>query len=94
MTTITLPQDLEVRLIDEARRRGTTPDALAVETLRQSFPSLPTDEQPPSHEKPSSLLEYLGDFVGAVDGSTEPFSQDGGRRFEQYVGEKHQRGQQ
>jgi hypothetical protein len=88
MTTITLPRDLEERLIDEAKRRGTTPDALAVATLRQSFAATPADQ---SQAKSPSLLDYLGDFVGAVDGSSEPLSQDCGRRFEQYLIEKHER---
>ncbi len=33
MTTITLPSDLEGRLDDEARRRGTTPELLALDGL-------------------------------------------------------------
>jgi hypothetical protein len=37
MTTITLPADIEGPLTEEARRRGTTPEGLALETLRLRF---------------------------------------------------------
>ena len=43
MTTITLPPDLEGRLADDARRRGTTPELLALDGLRQLFAPPPAD---------------------------------------------------
>jgi hypothetical protein len=76
MLTITVPDELAGPLADEARRRGTTPELLALEGVRRVLP--PPDPPPPSGR---SLLEFLGDYVGSVEGSGEAFSQDCGRRF-------------
>jgi hypothetical protein len=43
MRTITLPPDLEDRLAEEAHRRGTTPELLAVDTLRRALTSVEDD---------------------------------------------------
>jgi hypothetical protein len=37
MTVITLPPDIDALLTAEARRRGTTPERLALDTLRRSL---------------------------------------------------------
>ena len=76
MTTITIPADLESRLTDEAARRGTTPELLALDGLRQLF-------APPAAEavQATSLYDFLGDHIGTVAGSTEPFSENCGHRF-------------
>jgi hypothetical protein len=66
--TITLPPELGERLSEEARQRGTTPELLAVDGLRRLFPA-PTSEGPAGGE---SLLEFLGDFVGSIDGPAGP----------------------
>lgn len=60
-------------LVAEAERRGTTPQALALDQLR----ALVAAPIPPA----GSLLEYLGARVGSVAGTGEAFSQDTGRRF-------------
>ncbi len=78
MSTITLPPDLAERLADEARRRGTTPELLALEGLRRLFApasgeTMPTNGTSPG---PSNLYEYLGDFIGGVAGSGEALSED------------------
>lgn len=39
MTTITLPPDLEQSLAEEADKRGTAPELLALDSLRQLFVS-------------------------------------------------------
>jgi hypothetical protein len=76
MTTITLPPDLETRLADEAARRGTTPELLALESLRQLFSS-PPDKAWAGH----SLLDFIAQHVGIVNGTTEPLSENCGQRF-------------
>ena len=43
MTTITLPADIEASLAEEARRRGTTPEAVALDSLRKLFDRMFTD---------------------------------------------------
>jgi hypothetical protein len=87
MTTITLPAEIEGPLAEEARRRGTTPELLAIDTLRQHFtsPAASPSEKPPE----SNLVDFLADHVGLVEGTTEPLSERCGERFaEGLAGEK------
>lgn len=81
MTTIILPDDLERILVENARMSGTTPESLAIDGLRRLFAG-PGEGGP--HE---SLLDFLGDYVGAVEGSTEPLSEGCGRRFAEGLAE-------
>ena len=85
MTTIILPADLETRISDEAGR-GTTPELLAVDSLRRLFRT-----EPANAEDAQTLTEFLGDFVGAVEGTGEPMSEDCGRRFTDALIENQQR---
>jgi hypothetical protein len=89
MTTITLPPDLEGRLADEARRRGTTPELLALDGLRQLFAPPPTGN---GAESSGTLFDFLAGYVGTVAGASEPYSEDCGRRFAEGLAEKQQRG--
>lgn len=74
--TITVPPELAVPLAAEAARRGTSPEQLVLAFVRKTI----ADESAiPKGE--GSLLDLLGDLVGSVAGSTEPFSQDCGKRF-------------
>jgi hypothetical protein len=89
MTTITLPADIEGPLAEEARRRGTTPECLALDTLRLLFvppAALPT-EKPPE----PSLADFLAGYIGVVAGSTEPLSDRCGERFAQGLAEDRMR---
>ena len=69
MTTTTLPAEIESPLVEEARRRGTTSGLLAIDTLRPEFapPVASTSEKPPEW----NLVDFLAEYVGPVDGSTE-----------------------
>ena len=89
MTTITLPPDLEGRLADEARRRGTTPELLAVDGLRQLFAPPPANS---GGEGRGTLFDFLTGYIGTAAGSGEPYSGDCGRRFAGGLAEKQQRG--
>ena len=73
MLTITIPNELAVPLAEEAGRRGTTPELLALEGVRRVL-------GPPA-PPPGTLLEFLVGYVGTVAGSGEPLSQDCGRTF-------------
>jgi hypothetical protein len=86
MTTITLPPEIDGPLSDEARRRGTTPELLALDTLRLRFiPPTPT----PSEEHPgSTLADFLDGYMGLVEGSTEAFSENCGERFAEGLAEE------
>ena len=89
MTTISLPSDVERPLTDEAQRLGTTPELLAVETLRKVFaPAAPSNGV--GHAQ--NLLEFLGDFVGSVCGTGEPLSENCGERFAEGMLEKKRQG--
>jgi hypothetical protein len=84
MTTITLPPDLDERLREEARQRGTTPELLAVDTLRRAFvpPEVPA-------EGGGTLHDFLGDFIGSIEGTGESLSTDCGRHFADGLEEKY-----
>ncbi|MFO0964730.1 MAG: hypothetical protein U0793_03960 [Gemmataceae bacterium] len=78
MTTITLPPDLEGRLADEAHRRGTTPELLALDGLRRLFaPALTANGAP----ERATLFDFLAGYIGTVEGEVEPYSEECGRRF-------------
>ena len=85
MTTITLPPDLEDRLADEASRRGTTTELLALDGLRRLFAS-PTDELACT----DTLFDFLAGHIGTITGTTEPLSEDCGHRFAEGLAAKQQ----
>jgi hypothetical protein len=90
MITISLPSDIEGPLTAEAQRRGTTPELLALDSLRKLFaPPLVSDE--PSVIAPT-LFDFLDGYIGTVEGSTEAFSENCGQRFAEGIAEKQQRG--
>jgi hypothetical protein len=78
MTTITLPPDLEVRLVEAARHRGTTPELLALDGLRQLFAPSPADNGAGGQ---GTLFDFLDGYIGTIAGAAEPYSEDCGRRF-------------
>ncbi len=80
MTTITLPPDIDERLTVEARRQGTTPEQLALDTLRMSF--IPNGDEkltPDVAELPDPLISHIGAFRTGVVDWTE--------RHDQYLGQ-------
>jgi len=89
MTTITLPPEIEGPLTEEARKKGTTPELLAVDCLRKLFTQSP--EVRKSGEE-DSLFDFLAGYVGTVSGTTEALSENCGQRFAQGLVEKQQRG--
>ncbi len=89
MTTITLPADLEAPLREEARKQGTTTEAVALDSLRKLFGSSVTKEEP-SNE--GSLFDFLKGYSGMVNGTSEPLSERCGERFADGLVEKQQRG--
>lgn len=78
MTTIHLPTEIEEPLAEEARRRGTTPELLALETLRERFVVDPATEEPTAQE---TLYDTLAGLIGTIDGTGEPLSEQCGERF-------------
>jgi hypothetical protein len=91
MMTISLPPDIEEALAEEAQRLGTTPELLALHSLRKLFISPPDMDSPSSKER--TLYDFLADYIGTVEGSTEAFSEDCGRRFADVLADKQQKGE-
>lgn len=89
MATITLPPEIEERLTEEARKRGTTPELLALESLRILFCTQASSDIT-AHG--NTLYEFLSGYVGAVSGTSEALSEDCGRRFAEGMTEKQQQG--
>ena len=88
MTTITLPADLEAPLREEAKKQGTTPEAVALEGLRKLFHLPVTHKEPPNGE---SLFDFLKGYLGVVNGVAEPLSEKSGERFAEGMLEKQER---
>ena len=88
MVTIALPSDIEGPLTEQARKRGMTPEQLAVETLRSTFTSGAATGEPDR----GTLFDFLSGYVGTVEGSAENLSQDSGRLFAEGLLEKQRRG--
>lgn len=89
MTIITLPPEVEGPLAEEARRKGTTPELLAVDCLRKVFTPAPKETTLAEGE---TLFDFLRGYAGTISGSTEPLSEDCGQRFAQGLIEKQRRG--
>ncbi len=70
MITIILPPDIEKPIAKEAQRLGTTGEMLAIESLRKLFVSVTTD----TTSEAETLFDYLSDYIGTVDGTTEAMS--------------------
>lgn len=79
MTVITLPADVDARITEQARLRGTTPEKLAIEGLRTLFP--PRLELDASAQGDRCLFDLLSGYVGTIAGSNEAWSEDTDARF-------------
>ena len=90
MITISLPPDIEGPLIEEAQRRGTTPELLVLDSLRTLFVPTPASEEPTGEN--ATLSDFLAGYIGTVEGSREAFSDNCGQRFAEGLAEKQQRG--
>jgi hypothetical protein len=89
MTTITLPPDLEGRLTEEARRRGTAPELLALDSLRSLFIDKVTENKNGGAE---TLYDFLSGHIGTSSCSREAFSENCGQLFADSLVEKHRQG--
>ncbi len=87
MITITLPADLEAPLREEAKKQGTTTEAVALDSLRKLF--APSPDKNASNE--GSLFDFLKGYFGTVSGTSEPWSEQCGERFADGLAEKQQR---
>jgi hypothetical protein len=85
MTIITIPPEIEVPLAEAAKQRGTTPELLALEGLRNMYaPATHTS----AAENGNSLADFLQGYIGRISGTSEPLSEDTGRRFTEILHEQ------
>ena len=90
---ITLTPDIEQALAEQAYQLGTTPEQLALDSLRERFaPELAQSEV----EKKRMLAEFLRDHVGVLNSSEHVpggarVSEDTGRKFTEILIKKHRR---
>ena len=81
---ITLPPDIEQILAEEARKRGTTAELLALASLRERFAPQPAEEA--STDGYGTLAEFLSGQIGVLHSSEHVpggarLSEDSGRKF-------------
>lgn len=86
MTTITLPPDIEGALAEQARQRGTTPERLALDSLRMLFVSEAT------RASDGTLLDFLSGYIGTISGTTDALSENGGEHFAEGLAAKQAQG--
>ncbi len=93
--TLTLTRDIEQALAEEAGDRGTTPELLALDSLRKRFLARRAHQGPARDS--GSLAELLDGHLGVlhsgerVPGGAE-MSEDGGTKFAAGMVEKRRRG--
>jgi hypothetical protein len=87
MTTITLPPEIEEPLAEAARKQGTTPERLALDSLRQLFVPASTNGEVAGAQ---TLFDFLQGYIGIVAGSGEAGSEKCGERFGDILIEKPQ----
>ncbi|HXG65570.1 MAG TPA: hypothetical protein VNO70_10710 [Blastocatellia bacterium] len=81
---IILPPDIANALTEEARRQGTTPEVLALDSLRKRFvPSAPT-ESPPQEQR--TLADFLFGYIGVLSSAEHvhggaQMSESSGKKF-------------
>jgi hypothetical protein len=92
---ITLTPEIERALVEEARRLGTTPESLAIESLRERFVA---PHSAKSTEMPGeTLADRLGDLIGILDSSEHipggaRMSEDTGRQFAEILLDRRRQG--
>lgn len=88
MVTIALTKDIEGPLTEQARKRGMTPEQLALETLREIFAKPLLQER----QEEGTLFDFLSGYIGTVEGSGEDVSRIGSQLFTDSLVEKKRRG--
>lgn len=93
---ITLTPDLERTLTEQARKHGTTPEQIVLDSLRERFsPELACGAQSETGRK-AALEELLRDHAGVLDSREHVvggarMSADTGRAFSNILVKKHRR---
>ena len=64
---ITLTPDIEHRLVEQARKQGTTPEQLAIDSLREYLGPAVSHDMPA--ETPETLADFLREHIGVLHSS-------------------------
>jgi len=93
--TITLTTEIEKALVEQAMKIGSSPEALALETLRERF--APMHGREDNSTAQATLAEFLGDQLGALSSDEyvaggARMSEDTGKRFAAGMLEKQRQG--
>lgn len=98
MVTITLPEELERIVTEQAKRQGTTPELWTLDKLRQSLQADAVREPAPEADSEGgSMLDFFAGYVGILHSSEfvpggAQMSQDTGRKFAEGMLKKRQEG--
>ena len=87
--------ELEKALIAQARKRGTSPELLAIDCLLQRFVGVRPADGADAPRK--SLADALGDYVGGISSREQTeggaqLSQSPGKRFAEGMAKKREQG--
>ena len=94
---IKLTPDIEQALDEEARKLGTTPEQLALDSLRERF--VRREAPPYPAKKPETLAHFLRGHIGVLHSSEHVpggarMSESSGKKFTAGLVAKHQQGRQ
>jgi hypothetical protein len=92
---ITLPPDIEQVLVEQARKQGTTPELLVLDSLRERF--MPSPLPKGTTEDEGTLADFLGAHIGVLHSSEyipggAHMSEDTGKKFAAGMVKKRQQG--
>jgi hypothetical protein len=92
---ITLPPDIERALTEQASKQGTTPELLALDSLRERFLDVREQAAPPGEY--TTLAEFLMGHIGVLHSNEQVsggarMSEDSGRHFAEGLLRKRQQG--
>ena len=91
---LTLTPDIERALTDQARRLGTTPERLAIDSLRERFSMIAA--QAPPQDTAETMADLLREHIGVLhSGEHVPggarMSENSGQKFAAGLMEQHRR---
>ena len=83
---ITVPPDLERALSTRAQQIGTTPELLALDSLRERFATSGADDAAEVNEDRRTLADFLNGYVGVLHSSEQvpggaAMSEETGKKF-------------
>ncbi len=98
--TIDLSPQLETALVDEAVRRGTTPNALAAQLIESQLSVVknPTLDSKGKAAEPQTMYDRWKEHLEAIEADKTPrkgpinLSEDTGRRFAELLEKKRRQG--